>query len=57
MPLGEFQDPGLSLYSMTLTALGGSIDIEFRGFKFKSRGNLFLFQSIEIESLEGHEAK
>lgn len=57
MQLGEFQDPGLSLCSMTLMALGESIDLGLRGFKFKSRGNLFLFQSIEIEPLEGHEAK
>lgn len=57
MQLGGFQDPGLSLCSMTLMALGKSIDLGFRGLKFKSRGNLFLFQSIEIEPLEGHEAK
>ena len=42
---------------MTRMALEESNDLGFRGFEFKSRRNLFLFQSIEIEPLEGHEAK
>ena len=57
MGLGEFQDLGLSLCPMTVMVLGESTDLGFRGCEFKSWGNLFLFQSIEIESLEGNEAK